>query len=412
MRKRRPQPALPPGSRRRGKGIQVNVYRGRDPVKGRDLYASATAHSPAEAWELWAKLKEQVASGEYVAPARQTVSQFLEDWLEKSVRPNVKPNTYRRYRSIVTTHLNPHLGKVRLQRLTPQHVETMLADLKGQVSDRTRLHVYRVLHRALEVAVRWKAVGRNVCDAVEPPRVDEPEMYVLSAEEVDRILQAVRGALLPPPKPRKKPLGAAREKALIEGRRRLYPLCLAAIHTGMRMGELLGLRWEDVDLEAGVAWVRQTLEKPGNQPVFGTPKNRKFREVPLTPELVEALKAHRVEQELERSFYAQDYQDYGLVFCQPDGRPIDQRSLNRNAWRQIKAAAGVPDKVRLHDLRHTFVSRALAAGANPRAVSDIVGHHDPGFTLRRYAHSLRSDREEATRRLRDYLSRTEKDPES
>src|SRR5690606_5566850 len=145
---------------------------------------------------------------------------------------------------------------------------------------------------------------------------------------------------------------------------------------------------------------------------FGTPKNRKFREVPLTPELVEALKAHRVEQELERSFYAQDYQDYGLVFCQPDGRPIDQRSLNRNAWRRIKAAAGVPDKVRLHDLRHPFVSRALAAGANPRAVSDIVGHHDPGFTLRRYAHSLRSDREEATRRLRDYLSRTEKDPES
>ena len=288
----------------------------------------------------------------------------------------------------------------------------MLADLKGKVSDRTRLHVYRVLHRALNVAVRWKVVARNVCDAVEAPKCDEPDMYVLSADEVDRILQAVRGELLPPPKPRKKPLGEAQEKALIEERRRLYPLFLTAIHTGMRMGELLGLRWEDVDLEAGVAWVRQTLEKPGKQPVFGTPKNRRFRGVPLADQVVEALKTLRVDQELERAAFGPDYHDYGLVFCQPDGRPIYERSLNRNAWKQIRAAAGLPENVRLHDLRHTFVSRALAAGANPRAVSDMVGHHDAGFTLRRYAHSLSSDRVDAAHRLAEYLDRKREDPES
>lgn len=352
------------------------------------------------------------AEGRVHPPTRQTGAAFLEDWLEKSARPNVKTSTFDRYRSIVDTHLKPRIGQVRLQHLGPQHIEGMLAELKGQVADRTRLHVYRVLHRALEVAVRWKVVNRNACDAVEPPRVDEPEMYVLSAEEVDRILRAVRGELLPPPKPRKKPLGAAREKALIEERRRLYPLFLTAIHTGMRMGELLGLRWEDVDLEAGVAWVRQTLEKPGNQPVFGTPKNRRFRDVPLTAQVLEALRALRVDQELERAAFGPDYRDYGLVFCQPDGRPIDEKSLNRNAWKQIRAAAGLPEKVRLHDLRHTFVSRALAAGKNPRAVSDLVGHHDPGFTLRRYAHSLPSDRREVVEGLADYLDQAREDPES
>lgn len=197
-----------------------------------------------------------------------------------------------------------------------------------------------------------------------------------------------------------------------EERRRLYPLFLTAIHTGMRMGELSGLRWEDVDLEAGVAWVRQTLEKPGNQPVFGTPKNRRFRDVPLTAQVLEALRALRVDQELERAAFGPDYRDYGLVFCQPDGRPIDEKSLNRNAWKQIRAAAGLPEKVRLHDLRHTFVSRALAAGKNPRAVSDLVGHHDPGFTLRRYAHALPSDRREVVEGLADYLDQAREDPES
>lgn len=398
---------LPPGARWRGKSIQVNVYRGYDAATGRRMYASETAKTPAEAWRIWRRLKQEVEEGEYVPPARQTVAAYLDEWLAKSAEPNVKPKTYARYKSLVDVHIKRHIGDVKLSKLTPRHVEGLLAAMKGEVSDRTRLQAYRVLHRALNVAVRWKLVGRNVCSAVEPPKTDEPEMYVLSAEEVDRLLKAARGELdLRPPESISKFTTKRAQQQDERARVRLYPLILTAVYTGMRQGELLGLRWEDVNIDEGVAWVRQTLEKAGKKPVFGTPKNRKFRAVPLAPVVVDALRNLRVEQEIERAHYAQDYRDYGLVFCQQDGAPIDARSLTRWHWRKILAQAGLPDSIRFHDLRHTFVSRSLAAGASLREVSDIVGHHDPGFTARRYAHTLHDDRKRAVQALADYLAQT------
>lgn len=370
---------LPPGARRRGNRIQVRVYRGYDAATGRRMYASATVSTAAEAWATYAKLKEQVEKQEYVPPSRVTVAEHLAEWLQ-TAKADVKRSTYDRYEQIVRLHLAPHIGNVQLSRLTPKHVDELMAKLKGKMSDRTRLYVYRTLHRALEVAVRWERVARNVCKAVDPPQTDETEMYVLSEAEVDSLLQAAKGD-------------------------RYYPLYVTALYTGMRRGELLGLRWQDVDIDEGIAWVRQTLERAGLNPVFGTPKNRKARPVPLVPEVIEALRTLRVEQEIERSHYAQDYRDYDLVFAQPDGGPISPSSFNRWSWQPIRKRAGLPKQVRFHDLRHTFVSRALAAGANPKAVSDIVGHHDPGFTLRRYAHTLHQDRKEAARLLAEHLNR-------
>src|SRR5690606_2062800 len=176
---KRRETGLPPGARWRGKSIQVLVYRGYDAATGKREYASGTAKTVEEAWRLWRKLKTQVEEQEYIPPSRQTLAQYLAEWLEKSAKPNVKPKTYERYEALVRVHIVPRLGTVRLSKLTPRHIEEMLADLKGVVSDGTRHHVYRVLHRALQVAVRWKLITRNVCDAVEPPKVDEPDMYVL-----------------------------------------------------------------------------------------------------------------------------------------------------------------------------------------------------------------------------------------
>jgi integrase len=371
---------LPPGARWRGNRIQVNVYRGYDAAKKRRMYATATVPTIPEAWAAWSKLKEQVDKQEYVPPTRVTVAEHLSEWL-KTAKADIKPKTYQRYEQIVRLHLVPHIGSIQLSRLTPKHVDELLAKLKGKMSDRSRLHVYRVLHRALEVAVRWERVARNVCRVVDRPEADDPEMYVLSEAEIESLLSAAESD-------------------------RHSSLYLTALYTGMRQGELFGLRWQDIDTAAGVAWVRQTLEEPGLNPVFGTPKNRKVRAVPLVPEVADALQSLRVEQEIERSHYAQDYRDYDLVFAQQDGGPISPSSFNRWSWQPVRRKAGLPDTVRFHDLRHTFVSRALAAGANPKAVSDIVGHHDPGFTLRRYAHTLHEDRKEAARLLAEHLNRT------
>lgn len=372
---------LPPGSRWRGNRIQVNVYRGYDATKKRRMYASATAATPREAWEVWAKLKEQVEKQTYVPPTRQTVGAFLDEWLETSVKPSVKPRTYARYESDVRLHIKPHIGSIQLRRLTPERVEKLLADLSNAISETSRRHVFRVLSRALTIAVRWRRVGRNVCDAIEPPKAAEPEMYVLSAAEVARLLKATEGD-------------------------RLHALYVTAIHTGMRRGELFALRWSDVDLDEGTAWVRQSLQESGKNPVFAKPKNGKARLVPLSPEALSALKARKVDQEIERAHYGQDYRDYDLIFCQPNGAPLSGSSFNQWHWHKMREAAGLPEIVRFHDLRHTFVSRSLAAGASLREVSDIVGHHDPGFTARRYAHTLHDDRKRAVRLLGEYLNRT------
>ena len=410
--------------RRKGNGYEVRVYVGEDPGTGKKRYASKyvsdrEAGGPEKAEKLArkieAELMRQVETSSYVPPAKKTVAEHLEEWLKKDAEPNTKPRTYRRYKELVNVHVKPAIGAVRLDRLTPHHVATLLADKRDEgLSARTCLHIYRALHRALNVAVQWGIVGRNACDAVRPPRVDDPELTGLSAAQVECLLEGARTYL-------KKDGQEAGP---------FYPVILAAVHTGMRQGELLALRWQDVDLEHGFATVCQALEKPGKNPIFTTPKNRKPRVVPLSPEVIEALGKLKVEQEIQRAFHGDDYEDHGLVFCQPNGRPLDGHSLTRWHLKRLvdevnkkakeaeekaaeeqagatpaKAAVRLPEKLRFHDLRHTFVSRALQAGANPRAVSEIAGHHDPGFTLKRYAHALPQDTKEAVERLGRYLKR-------
>ena len=412
--------------RRKPNGWEARVYVGLEGGKKKfatkyfadSVYGGKDkAEKAARKWE--AEIARQVETASYVPPARKTVAEFLDEWLEKDAKPNVKPRTYDRYEEIVKVHIKPAIGDVRLDKLTPHHVATLLAQKREQgLAARTCLHIYRVLHRALQVAVLWGLVGRNACDAVRPPRAEEQPPVGLTPEQVEALLEAARYV------EEKRPDGSVEQRP-----NRLYPLFLTAVHTGMRQGELLALRWEDVDLDAGVALVRQALEKSGRKPVFTTPKNRKPRVVPLSPEVVEALKGLRVEQEIERAFFGADYEDHGLVFCQPNGRPWDGHSLTRWHLKRLvkkvndkakeleeKARAEqvplkekpvrLPENLRFHDLRHTFVSRALQAGANPRAVSEIAGHHDPGFTLRQYAHALPQDTKEAVQRLARYLRRT------
>ena len=411
--------------RRKPDGWEARVYVGTEGGKKRfatKYFADRTyggrekAEKAALRWE--AETRRQVETATYVPPTRKTLAQYLEEWLAKDAKPNVKPRTYDRYKEIVEVHISPAIGDVRLDKLTPALVQGLLAAKREQgLSGRTCLHIYRVLHRALNVAVQWGLVGRNACDAVRPPKADEEPPVGLSPEQVEALLEAARTI------EEKRPDGTVEHRP-----NRLYPLFLTAVHTGMRQGELLALRWEDVDLDAGVALVRRALEKSGKQPAFTTPKNHKPRVVPLASEVVEALRHLQVEQEIERAFFGKDYEDYGLIFCQPNGRPLDGHSLTRWHLKRLvkkvnerateleekakaegvtltKRPVRLPENLRFHDLRHTFVSRALQAGANPRAVSEIAGHHDPGFTLRRYAHALPEDTKEAVQRLADYLRR-------
>lgn len=175
----------------------------------------------------------------------------------------------------------------------------------------------------------------------------------------------------------------------------------------MRQGELLGLRWQDIDLEGGVITVRQTLQQTGARFFFQEPKTAKGRRlVEISPPVVEALRRHRLEQKKEKLFYGQEYRDQGLVFCTPKGGPIDKKTLLR--WfKRVLATAGLP-ATRFHDLRHTCATLLLKAGTHPKVVQERLGHSSIGMTLDTYSHVLPGMQREAARKLDELLLRAPK----
>ncbi|MBC7083659.1 MAG: site-specific integrase [Firmicutes bacterium] len=221
-------------------------------------------------------------------------------------------------------------------------------------------------------------VARNVADAVEPPRIEKKrEIRALSAQEVQRLLDV-----------------AHRESRQPE----LYVL---AVTTGMRLGELLGLRWQDI--VPPVAYVRQALKKAGPNPVFAAPKTQKgFREVWLPLSAVAALEAVRVRQQAEKSLAGESYEDHDLVFAQPNGRPLDGHNVSQREFKRLLSPAGLPD-MRFHDLRHTNATLLLEAGVPAKVVSERLGHSGIGITLDIYSHVLPTMQEQAASKLEEML---------
>lgn len=317
--------------------------------------------------------------GAAISDSNVTVKEFLSEWLAVDAKPQVKPSTLRRYEQIVRIHIVPSLGEKRLLDLSVRDVSRLLA-LKGEAcAPQSCLHIYRVLYRALKVATQWGLVGANVCATVRPPKVPQGEIAVLERGDILRLLASAKGE-------------------------RIYSIVLTAVKTGMRLGELCGLRWRDVDWERETARVAQALVKPGLRPVFSSPKSGRSRLIPLTDDVIAEFGDLKDRQIQERQRRGARYADFDLVFCQANGRPLNPQSVNRNAWMRIKTRAQLQEGVRFHDLRHAFISRALVAGSNPRSVSAIAGHHDPGFTLRRYAHVTLDDTRRTVEQLNDYLN--------
>lgn len=332
--------------------------------------------------EVRAKLTTALADvqrGTFVAPDRQTVAEFLSDWLRDVAQPNVRPRTALRYEQFVRLQINPHVGSVRLTKLTPQHLVRLYRTLSTDLSPRSVNHVHRCLHSALETAVRWGLVARNVCDLVDPPRVPRVEMRSLSLEQSRALLLAAQGD----------PLEA------------LYSLALT---TGMRQGELLGLKWQDVDLSAGRVQVRRTLARvTGKGWVESEPKSAAgTRTVRLVSPVVSALQRHRAAQLEGRLRAGSEWEDRDLVFCNVFGRPLEVGNLTQRSFRPLLEKAGLP-QIRFHDLRHSAASLLLLLDSHPRIVQEVLGHSSVNLTLGTYSHVQRGLHDEALDRLGDAL---------
>ncbi len=291
---------------------------------------------------------------------RQTTAQYLADWLE-SARPSVRPGTWETYESYVRVHIAPALGRVPLARLSPQHLQRFYADrLEAGLSPTSVGHLHAILHRALGEAARFGLVVRNVAGLVKRPRAAHKEMMALSPEQARAFLDAAHGE-------------------------RLEALYVLALSTGIRQGELLALRWQDIDLDGATLQVRATLRRTREGMTFGEPKTSKSRrQVQLTPTAVTALRAHRARQ-LEERMRCPYWQDGELVFATEIGTPIECGNMMRRSFLPLLERAGLP-RIRFHDLRHTAATLLLGQNVNVKVVSEMLGHSQISITLDLYSH--------------------------
>jgi integrase len=222
--------------------------------------------------------------------------------------------------------------------------------------------MHGILHKALEQAVKWGTVPRNVCKATTPPKPNPEEIHPLDAEQVKRILAAARG-------------------------NRLEALYVLAVTAGLRIGELLGLKWEDIDLNAETLHVRRTRSQAKSGPTFTTPKNGKGRSISLTQLAVEALKSHKAAQNAERLKLGDLWENINLAFCITAGKLLDFRNVATASFKPLLKKAELHD-IRFHDLRHTCATLLLSRGHHPKLVQELLGHASVALTLGRYSHVL------------------------
>lgn len=305
----------------------------------------------------------EVAAG-VPAPSEWTVARYTDFWLEQVAVESLRPSTQASYRWLLTKYIVPSIGSVRLGRLSPIDVRRMLTSMAAAgLSASSRVLGLAVLRSVLAEAMREQLVTRNVATLVRVRRDQVAEVRPWSPSEAATFLETA-------------------------SEDRLYALFAVGVALGLRRGELMGLRWEDIDLDARTLRVQRSLARLRSAGfVAGPPKSaRSRRTLPMPTICVDALRAHRARQEAERLAAGPLWVDSGYVFTGPRGGPLDPSYLSKR-FVALMESAGVR-RIRLHDLRHTCASLLLAQRVPPRVVMEVLGHSQIGITMDLYSHVM------------------------
>ncbi|MGB9920921.1 MAG: tyrosine-type recombinase/integrase [Moorellales bacterium] len=382
---------------RRPGGLWVGQLTLRNPRTGLPKRVTFYGRTKSEVRSKMEEAKAVALTSGFVEPARVTVGEWLDVWLQEYARPSVRPTTWGCYEYVIRLHLKPAVGRLYLGDLRPEHLQAVYNEkLAAGLSNRTVRLIHTVIQAALKQAVREGLVLRNVAQAASPPRLRKKERRVLSQEEQRKFLAVLE----------EDRLGAA------------FLLDLA---TGLRRGEILGLRWQDVDLEGGTISVRRALAEvkseslpEGQRPagrktalIFQEPKSEKgIRTIPVPEAVLPALRAHRARQAQERLLLGPAYQDHDLVFATADGKPIHPRNFTRSFYRLVQKA-GI-DRANLHALRHTFATRLLEANEHPKVVQELLGDSQISVVLDTYSHVSMDLKRRAMEKMSDLLTEERK----
>ena len=387
--------------RQQGKGSwELKFDLGRDPLTGKRVTKYVTFHgAKRKAQEELTRLLARRDEGTYVDPTKMSVAAYLRHWLEADIDRRVAARTAARHRGIVEQNIIPRLGGVPMRKLTAVHIEALEAELQREgwvkrrrpaiqdgksaqpeqrgLSAQTVQHVHRTLSQALSHAVRLGILVKNPAAHVKPPRPEHRETKILSKEEIGAILRVARGGWV-------------------------YLPVLVAVTTGLRRGELLGLRWSDLDFKAGTLTVNQSLERLKGKISFKAPKTKTSRRsITLPTATMQALQEHHASQAEERIRLGLGRDPRGLVFTRADGTPLDPDSLAK-AFRNLVHSSRVT-AITFHGLRHTHISHLLMDGVHVKVVSERVGHANVNITLSVYAAYIPSMQADAAVRVNAWL---------
>jgi len=324
-----------------------------------------------EAENALAKCIAETAGGLAIEPSKATLKECLNLWLTNAAQPRVSPKTFERYTEYCEKHLSPNLGAIKLAKLRPIDIQEYEATAlksgrlngKGGLSARTVHHLHRVLFQALKQAVRWQMIIRNPCEAVDPPRPPRREVPHLTQEDLAILLKAARPS-------------------------HFYPAILLAATTGLRRGEVLALRWSDVDLDGASLAVNLSLEETRKDGIrTKAPKTAKSRRTISLPAItVEELRRHKAQQGEERLKLGLGRSEDVPVFSDPAGEPIRPRDLTKQFGRIVKMSK--VRRISFHGLRHTHLTHLLQAGIHPKIASERAGHSSVSITLDVYSHAV------------------------
>ena len=356
--------------------VEVTVHTPEGPQR---LRTTKRNEAEADAWLTEMKHKRNTGAVFNLDAESITFGEYLERWLKDVVEGSVSRHTYRDYKDKVRLHLVPTLGRVKLKALTAAHLQALYRQkIDGGLSPRTVEYIHTTASKALAKAEEWDLVHKNVARYARPPAPEHKEHRTLTVPETKVFFEAAAGD-------------------------RFETLYILALTTGLRRGELLGLKWADLDLERGTLGVNRSMDTLYGPPEEKAPKRQSSRRmIALVPEAVAALRVHKKRQAEEKLATGPAWQERNLIFSSRIGTPMRGDNLLKRSLRPLLEKAGLPP-LTFHELRHTFATFQLAAGERPKVVQEILGHSSIKTTMDTYSHVIPGMQEEAAGRLQRLL---------
>ena len=354
---------------------------GHDPATGKQIIKNVLGKTQAEVKEKLKKALVEAGQVDFTKGGKYTVGTWMDEWFENVAKIKVRPSSHQTYKGYIDNHIKPNIGNVPLEKLTTMDLQKFYRKLltKGRVerieskeqpkglSAKTVRNINQVISSAMDLAVAQKIIPANPTNACELPKVEHQEMQTIPAEQLQAFLEEARAS-------------------------GVYEMYYIELATELRRGELLGLKWQDVDWKNGIIKVRRQVARVDGQIVEAPLKTKNsYRAVSISPQAIEVLREQK--RKTNDSY----------VFPSPNGGPISPDSVN-NMLKRVLERAGIP-KVRFHDLRHTFATIALQNGVDIKTVSGMLGHISAGFTLHTYAHVTTSAQKEAAQTIGNLLTR-------